>query len=109
MLKTGRSFPNCNTESPLYLSLFEPDLTDVPRRYIELFQRFYNLETITPCIILNHIFYNWGHQFLYTSDELTALLKIAGFSYFESHRPGESSIKEAQEPGTAWSILRRKR
>jgi hypothetical protein len=60
------------------------------------------LDNINPCLALNHIFYNWGHRFLYTYDELTAELKRAGFAKIIPASVGESQHKALREIEQHW-------
>jgi hypothetical protein len=44
-----------------------------------------------PAFIINNIFHNWGHQFLYDAELLGIALHQAGFVDIVACRPGESS------------------
>jgi predicted SAM-dependent methyltransferase len=48
----------------------------------------------TPCVAINEAMRLWGHQFVYDADELTRLLKEAGFSDIRSMQWGESGHPE---------------
>jgi hypothetical protein len=73
-----------------YVNLFSSGPAPDGERYLMQFQQKFKLAAISPCIALNHIFYNWGHKFLYSPQELNDLLEQAGFSKIERVSVGES-------------------
>jgi predicted SAM-dependent methyltransferase len=73
-----------------YAALFRDNLAPAEQRHLELFQAKFHLQDINACIALNHLVYNWGHRFLYTLDELLAMLAAAGFGQVEATPVGQS-------------------
>lgn len=50
----------------------------------------------TRCKMFNTSMREWGHQYLYDGEELTALLAAAGFTSLQRKSFGESSFEELQ-------------
>lgn len=74
-----------------YAELFSKVLVEDQRRFLELGSAFYRWERPSPCLALNHLVYNWGHRFLYTPEELSHALRVAGFADLEFVSVGQSA------------------
>jgi SAM-dependent methyltransferase len=44
-----------------------------------------------PAFVVNRMFYEWGHRFVYDRETLSDLLEIVGFANIQFHPVGESS------------------
>jgi predicted SAM-dependent methyltransferase len=89
-LKSGGVVRIATPNLAKYVGLFRENLEEDEQRHLKLFQAKFNLKAISACIALNHLVYNWGHKFLYTCDELLAMLQAAGFTKMEAAKVGES-------------------
>ena len=89
-LKRGGVFRLATPDLHQYVGLFSESLRPDQVRFLELFGAFFKLDRVSPCLALNHLVYNWGHQFLYTREELLDGLKRAGFSEVVANLVGES-------------------
>jgi predicted SAM-dependent methyltransferase len=89
-LKPGGVFRIATPNLQKYANLFQDTLNPEQEEFLGRFGSFFKLDHVSPCVALNHIFYNWGHRFLYTQDELFAALTRAGFAQVISVSVGES-------------------
>src|ERR1035437_3760951 len=69
-LKQGGVFRIATPNLEKYTSLFGNTLTPEQAQFLSRFGSIFKMGRVNPCVALNHIFYNWGHRFLYTYDEL---------------------------------------
>jgi len=74
------------------IRLYDPELTDLQRRYIE-----WSLATFVPHaddqlpgFVLNNFLRDWGHEFVYDGQTLRHALATAGFVDVTEHGVGES-------------------
>jgi SAM-dependent methyltransferase len=79
-LRPGGIFRVATPDLQRYVNLFWGSLTLEQERFLQLSSALYGWGRVSPCLALNHLVYNWGHQFLYTREELTDVLKRAGFA-----------------------------
>ena len=74
------------------IRLYEPELTDLERRYmqwsVETFIK--EADAVLPGFVLNNIFRNFGHQFVYDRQTLSHALGSAGFVDIEAWPTGQS-------------------
>jgi len=89
-LKHGGVFRIATPNLKMYTDLFQDTLGLEQTEFLGRFGNFFKLGHVSPCVALNHIFYNWGHCFLYTQDELSAALRRAGFEQVTSVSVGKS-------------------
>jgi predicted SAM-dependent methyltransferase len=74
-----------------------PDLKEFAARYLRgetVEMPHGNWFPETPCRMLNDTFHEWGHQFIYDEDELTALFRAAGFTNIRRMGWGKSEVPE---------------
>jgi SAM-dependent methyltransferase len=79
------------------LGLYEGELNELERHYVEwVMTRFRpNVHSGNPrCYVINHMFTDHKHQFIYDYETLLALLSDAGFVDAVRCNPGESSDPE---------------
>lgn len=95
-LKPGGVVRIATPDLSKYVGLFRGNLEAGEQRHLKLFQAKFNLKDINACIALNHLVYNWGHKFLYTRDELSAMLTAAGFTKIETTKVSESKHEVLQ-------------
>jgi hypothetical protein len=88
--ETGRSIQDRHPKSAKIYQFFPDTLSSEQAEFLGRFGSFFKLGHVSPCVALNHIFYNWGYRFLYTHDELFAALTRAGFEQIISVSVGES-------------------
>lgn len=79
-LTPGGVFRLATPDLDQYIGLFSQQLRPEQLEFLRLFAAFFNLDRVNPCRALNHLAYNWGHQFLYTEEELVDGLRRAGFT-----------------------------
>jgi predicted SAM-dependent methyltransferase len=89
-LRQGGVFRVATPNLQKYVNLFKDTVRSEEKDFLSRFGKFFKLGNVSPCVALNHIFYNWGHCFLYTQDELFGALKRAGFEHVISASVGES-------------------
>jgi predicted SAM-dependent methyltransferase len=89
-LKPGGVFRLATPDLNQYVKLFAASHSPEQSRFLEQTQLVYGLSRINACLALNAVMYNWGHRFLYTSDELIEALGRAGFSLVRTAKVGES-------------------
>jgi predicted SAM-dependent methyltransferase len=78
------------------MSLFTSDPTAIQKQYVEWTTRTFigDLQGYNPTLVLNNMFYNWGHRFLYNQSMLASVMRRAGFTDLKLHAAGESSRRE---------------
>lgn len=78
-----------------YIKLFDTNaLKEEDKKFITEFQKFHNLPEVSAEIILNYMFYHWGHQNLYTKSALTALALKFNFKEVFQVRVNESKYED---------------
>jgi predicted SAM-dependent methyltransferase len=77
-----------------YVQLFRANLEPRETEYLRQFQEKFHLNSISPCISLNHLVYNWGHRFLYDEAELIRLIQSAGFTTISQAPVGKSDYAQ---------------
>ncbi len=80
------------------LALKREDLTEVERNYIVWSNRHWgeldNGSDDNVCSVLNRMFRNWGHQFIYDQATLAGLLEKGGFKHPQFRKLGESDYED---------------
>jgi predicted SAM-dependent methyltransferase len=89
-LKAGGVFRLATPDLLQYVELFHRKLRPEGAEFLRNAAAFYKIERLNACVAINHLFYNWGHQFLYTESELTELLAAHGFANIVRRSPGQS-------------------
>jgi SAM-dependent methyltransferase len=87
-----------------YIGLFRSDLDPSEADHLNRFKDKFRLSSISPCLALNHLMYNWGHRFLYNESELIAMLKAAGFQTIKSVAVGKSSYPQLSDLEQHWKF-----
>jgi predicted SAM-dependent methyltransferase len=75
------------------LSLRDDPLEEVQRHYVDWVMTRFRPDIASGnrrCYVINHIFKDHGHQFIYDYETLLALLTDAGFGKVARRKPGES-------------------
>lgn len=74
------------------LALYTAEPSDLQKRYVDWINRQFigHSRGYTPTLILNNLFYNWGHRFIYDQNILAAILTQAGFTGLATFPVGES-------------------
>ena len=69
---------------------------DAARRYLAWSAQHNRLASGPPAdvIVINSLFHDHGHQFLYDEAALTAIFAEAGFTHIRRHAPGESDTPD---------------
>lgn len=78
------------------LQLFEADLTDTQKRYIQwsISEYFPKIDSQLPSFVLNNFMRQWGHLFVYDPPSLQFSLEGAGFTEVHLVSVGESQHPE---------------
>lgn len=74
------------------LGLYQAPLSPEQQSYVTWFCKTFlpGTEHPNPALVINAMFRNWGHQFLYDERSLTDALNFAGFTEIKRVRLGES-------------------
>lgn len=96
VLKPGGRIRIATPDLHRFVGLFAPDLTDLQARYLNWIMETFVPEVAgaSPAMVLNNLFHNWGHRFIYDQAILAKLLRAAGFEGLQRFRPGESEDAE---------------
>lgn len=79
------------------IQLYNEDKTEVQKRYINSYKKFYKDFTFfNDTFVINHFVRSWGHQFIYDKKTMQALLENAGFEHIHFCVVGESAFRELQ-------------
>jgi predicted SAM-dependent methyltransferase len=76
------------------LSLGEPELDDRRQRYVAWSNAEFGAEEAGAVTVINRLFREWGHQFLYDEATLRTALETAGFSEVQRVAVGRSDDPE---------------
>lgn len=83
------------------LRIATPDLDFLCKRYLDDWQDQDWIKKCPQihnnCLMLNSVFYNWGHKFIYNEKQLNVLLKKSGFSDIKRCVWGQSKYKELND------------
>jgi len=73
------------------IRLYDPELTDLQRRYVRWAIDSFVPETDAPLpgFVVNNFMHSWGHRFVYDRDTLRHALETAGFVDVHEERVGE--------------------
>jgi len=92
VLKPGGRVRLATPDLRVYVDLFRAGKSDVQHRYIR-----YHIDKFLPeigvhgeCFVINNELRNWGHQFIYDRETLSAAMGQAGFVDIVRHASGES-------------------
>ncbi len=89
-LKKGGVFRIATPDLLRYLELFASPLTAAQEGFLEGYRGLFGFEKMSPCRALNLLMHTWGHQFIWTRDELAGELSAVGFSEIQHLPLGES-------------------
>ena len=78
------------------MALFSAEPADVQKQYVEWTTRTFigQIEGYNPTLVLNNMFYNWGHRFIYNQATLSAVLRSVGFTDLTLHAAGQSQRRD---------------
>ena len=81
VLKPGGRLRVCTPNLETVLGLHPPDKTEIQERYIQFaFNRWISKSDETNVVrVINDMFRNWGHQFIYDRNTLQKVIEAAGF------------------------------
>ena len=92
VLKPGGRVRVSTPDLNFFIELYGKNKTEMQERYIA-----WSTDKFIPdsngysdTFVINNIFRNWGHRFIYDYKTLSGLLNGCGFTGVERHRPGES-------------------
>jgi predicted SAM-dependent methyltransferase len=74
------------------LALFSKEPTPTQQSYVDWTTKTFigQIEGYNPTLVLNNMFYNWGHRFIYDHNMLAAIMQNAGFTDLKAHPIGRS-------------------
>lgn len=92
VLKSGGKIRLSTPDIHRLLALYTAEPSDLQKRYVDWINRQFigHSRGYTPTLILNNLFYNWGHRFIYDQNILAAILTQAGFTGLATFPVGES-------------------
>ncbi len=92
VLKPGGRIRIATPDLRVFVDLFGADKSDMQQRYIRYHVDKFLAETgaHSECSVINNEFRNWGHQFIYDRETLSAAMEQAGFVDVVRHASGES-------------------
>lgn len=92
VLKPGGRLRVCTPNLETVLRLYDPGKTEIQERYIRFaFNRWISKSDESNVVrVINDMFRNWGHQFIYDRDTLQKVMETAGFLDCTSYAAGES-------------------
>ncbi len=92
VLRTGGKIRLSTPDVRRLLALYTPEPSDLQKRYVDWINRTFigYSKGYNPTLILNNLFYNWGHRFIYDQNILATVLSQAGFTNLAAYPVGES-------------------
>ena len=111
VLKPGGRIRIATPDLSKFVSLFSTDPEEIQKRYQDWIMRTFlpDIRGSHPTFVMNNIFYNWGHRFIYDEQILGNAMKISGFENLMKFRPGISDDPElvdfeihGEAVGTPW-------
>ncbi|MBT5110247.1 MAG: methyltransferase domain-containing protein [Rhodospirillaceae bacterium] len=74
------------------LALFTKEPSATQQKYVDWTTKTFigAIEGYNPTLVLNNMFYNWGHRFIYEPGMLAAIMRNAGFTDLKSQPVGRS-------------------
>jgi len=92
VLKPGGRVRIATPDLRRFLALYGAERTDIQDRYLAWVTDAFipGIDGVNPTFVLNNLFRNWGHQFIYDQSALTKSLDGCGFVDMQRYRPGES-------------------
>ena len=92
ILKKGGQLRLATPDITKLLALYTAEPSDLQKSYVEWVNKTYipGVTGYNPTLILNNMFYNWGHRFIYDRTLLASVMAKAGFADLASHAIGES-------------------
>lgn len=90
-LQPGGRIRIATPDLAVYVSLFAGHIDSQSQSFLDLYGRLLQDEPMTANKALNHVVRNWGHQFIWTKDDLKAALLSAGFAQVTEHGVGQSN------------------
>ena len=92
VLKKGGRLRLSTPDISRVLALFTAEPTDLQKRYVDWITRTFigGVTGYNPTMVLNNLFYNWGHRFIYDRNLLATVLTKTGFVDIASYPVGQS-------------------
>ena len=92
VLKSGGTLRLSTPDLGKFLALFTNEPSDLQKRYADWINRAFIGKTTdyNATLILNNVFYNWGHRCIYDRNLLAAAMHQAGFTEMAVRPVGES-------------------
>jgi hypothetical protein len=96
VMRPGAAIRMATPDLMKIMSLFTNEPTPIQKQYVEWTTKTFigDLQGYNPTLVLNNMFYNWGHRFLYNQSMLASLMRRAGFTDLTLHAAGESARRE---------------
>ena len=92
VLKSGGKIRVSTPDIARLLALYTKEPSQPQRRYVDWINDTFlsNVEGYSPTLIINNMFYNWGHRFIYDQKLLAGALGQIGFVDLAARAVGES-------------------
>ena len=92
ILKKGGRIRLATPDLARLLALYSNEPSELQKKYVEWVNRHFigGVSGYNPTLVLNNMFYNWGHRFIYDQTLLATVLSKVGFVDLTRHDTGES-------------------
>ncbi|NKB57952.1 MAG: methyltransferase domain-containing protein [Alphaproteobacteria bacterium] len=92
IMKPGARLRLATPDITRLLALYAAEPTELQKRYVDWVTKTFigGASGYNPTLILNNMFYNWGHRFIYDQNLLAAILSKIGFADLAVNAVGES-------------------
>ena len=92
ILKKGGRVRMATPDITRLLALYTAEPSDLQKNYVDWVNRTFlaGITGYNPTVILNNMFYNWGHRFIYDQKLLALIMSKAGFADLAAQPVGES-------------------
>lgn len=91
ILKKGSKVRVATPDIMRLLALYNPEPSELQNNYIDWNNLTFlaDISGYNPAIILNNMFYDWGHRFIYDQNFLALIMTKAGFAELAVQPAGE--------------------
>lgn len=92
ILKKGGKVRVATPDITRLLALYTAEPSELQKNYVDWINRTFlaGITGYNPTVILNNMFYNWGHRFIYDQNLLALIMTKAGFAELAIQPVGES-------------------
>lgn len=93
IMKSGGTLRLSTPDITRLLALYTSKPSELQKKYVDWVTATFisGVKGYNPTMILNNMFYNWGHRFIYDQNLLASIMQGAGFTNVAVHQVGQSS------------------